>query len=454
MTKSSTDGSGGSGQALTDKMLADASACVAAAIAAVEPEGLVRRHVLGLGERTADWSAPTHIVAIGKGAPAMAKGAVRALQEMGCELPTGLILVPRGYPDEVVEGLTTVLGEHPVPGKGSVEGATAVRDLLIRLTSQARLLCLISGGGSALLTLPAEGLSLPDISITTGLLLEAGATIEELNTVRKHLDQLKGGQMALLAAGVVTTTLILSDVVGDPLDVIASGPLSPDPTTFGDALGILEAKGIMHRTPVAVVRRLESGQSGDIDETPGLGADCFQLVDQTVIGNGPVAAAAAGVEARSRGYNTFVLSTEQIGEAREVGKMLAGIAQDVLHQGQPVSAPACVITAGETTVTVTGKGRGGRNHELALGAAVALAGQVGVVVASAGTDGIDGSSSAAGATVHLGTIGAAKRLGLDPQAALKDNDTHTFFEALGDGIVTGPTGTNVGDIQVVLIRSE
>lgn len=465
-----------------EQIVAQAKACIASAIAAVEPEALVYEKVSELLVSPSPLASPsmspspTHVIAFGKAAPAMARGAVRAIAEANDrrrtddtsdlvhqgsgtgvgggplpEAPAGLVLVPKGYPDPETPGLKTMRGEHPVPGEGSLRGATALKDLLTSLGPNDRLLCLVSGGGSALLTLPSEPLTLADVQATTKALLGAGATIEELNTVRKHLDELKGGRMAKWAKGVPTDVLILSDVVGDPVSAIASGPFVGDPTTFGDARNILGRPHTEGDVPEAVLAFLDRGVHGEVPESPSPGDRCFQTVQTQVIGNGRVAAEGAERCARSLGYVTAILDTSLTGEAREVGGMLARLAREVRDVGHPFPPPACLITAGETTVTVKGSGRGGRNHELALGAALALDGAAGIVLVSAGTDGIDGSSPAAGAVVHPTTLAQARDRGLSAEEALRNNDTHTFFEALGDGLVTGSTGTNVGDVQVVLI---
>ena len=301
------------------------------------------------------------------------------------------------------------------------------------------------------MTLPPPGVSLRDVRDTTDLLLRAGATIDELNGVRKHLDQLKGGRLAEIAAPARILALILSDVLGDPPDVIASGPLSPDSTTFSDALATLDRHRIRERIPASALEYLEGGANGGVPESPVPGAPFFADVDVRIVGSNRVAARAALQEAERLGYRTSLLTISLSGEAREVGRWLAERGLELKEGRGPNALPACLIASGETTVEVRGTGRGGRNQELVLGAALALRGRGPLLVASMGTDGIDGASHAAGAFSDQTTITRAEVLGLDAEAALTANDSTPFFEALDDLIVTGPTGTNVMDIQVVLI---
>ncbi len=410
-------------------------------MAAVEPERLVRE-LLERQPAVLPGAGPVRLAAIGKAALAMARGAAAALGE---RLAGGIaVTVPSGG-GSAPPGVETVAGGHPVPDEGSVAGGRALVELARGLEPEEALLCLVSGGGSALVALPSEGVSLADLQATTDALLRAGATIGELNAVRKHLDRLKGGRLARAAAPAPVLALVLSDVVGDPLDVIASGPVSPDPTTFTEAWAVLERRGVLERVPAAVRDELARGARGEREESPKPGDPCFERVRVEIVGNNRLAAEAAVAEGARRGYAARLLTTTLTGEARHAGGALAALAL-------ALRPPSCLVAAGETTVTVTGSGRGGRNQELALGAALALDGRDGVLVASAGTDGIDGPTDAAGAVVDGATVARARELGLDPRRALADNDAYSFFRALGDLIVTGPTGTNVMDVQVVLVR--
>ena len=299
--------------------------------------------------------------------------------------------------------------------------------------------CLISGGGSALLTLPVPGMDLTDLQTLTGALLRSGATINEINAVRKHCSRIKGGNLARLAAPATLITLILSDVVGDPLDVIASGPTVPDPATVADAQAVLERYKVQTQKPVP------------FRETPKPGDPVFEQVQNVVVGSNRLAALAAVEKARQLGYRTLLLGTYVEGEAREVAKVAAALAKGLRAHDDPLPPPACIVWGGETTVTIRGKGKGGRNQELALAAALALEGWPGVLLMALATDGTDGPTDAAGAVITGETVARARSMGLDPWAALEANDSYTFFDKLGGLIRTGPTGTNVNDLLFVLV---
>jgi hydroxypyruvate reductase len=417
-------------------------------VRAVEPQGLVEEALGDLGDEVSG-ASEIHLAAAGKAAAAMARGARQAL---GPRLSGGVVIVPKGGEAGVPRGFEVYGGGHPVPDEEGVLGARAIHRLASDLGAGDLLLCLISGGGSALMTLPPEGVSLAEVRAATGSLLRSGAAIGELNGVRKHLDQLKGGRLARLAAPARVLALVLSDVVGDPLDVIASGPVSPDPSTFAEAVGVLRRRGVWDSAPPAVREHLTAGLEGAVAESPAAGDPCFERVEARIVGSNRLAAEAALAEAGRRGYGTLLLTTLLTGEAREVGRVLASVGLEVRRSGRPIAAPACLAAAGETTVTVAGAGRGGRNQEVALGAALALDGSDGVVVASLGTDGVDGPTDAAGAFASGATVRRARERGLDPVRALAGNDAYPFFRGLGDLIVTGPTGTNVMDVAVVMVR--
>lgn len=441
-----------------DRLREDALACIQAAIAAVEPEGLVRGF-LETHPELLDVEGSIHLAGIGKAGAAMARGAAGVL---GDRLGGGVLIVPAGQEEGAPGGLGVGLevfgGGHPVPNADGVRGAERILALADSLGEDDLLLCVVSGGGSALMTLPPTGISLDDLRASTKLLLQAGATIDELNAVRKHLDRLKGGRLAHAAAPARVLALVLSDVVGDPLDVIASGPVSPDPTTYGDALAVLDRYNLRAKVPAAVRDHLERGEQGEEPESPAPGDPIFDRVRAEIVGNNVLAAQAAQAEAEKRGYNTEILTTTLTGEAREVGRDLAAQAVQALRESDPVSPPACLIAAGETTVTVTGKGKGGRNQEVALGAAIALHDLLTqdeadhILIASIGTDGIDGPTDAAGALATGSTVQRATAKGRDARAALADNDAYPFFQATGDLIHTGPTGTNVMDTILLFAR--
>lgn len=442
-----------------DRLREDALACIHAAIAAVEPAGLVRSFLEAHPELL-EVEGEIRFAGIGKAGAAMARGAAGVL---GDGLAGGVLIVPAGQeegaPGGSGVGLEVFGGGHPVPNAEGVRGAERILALAEALTEDDLLLCVVSGGGSALMTLPPEGVSLDDLRRTTKLLLEAGATIDELNAVRKHLDRLKGGRLARAAAPARVLALVLSDVVGDPLDVIASGPVSPDPTTYADALTVLDRYGLRAKVPAPIREHLERGEHGDEAESPGPGDPAFDRVRAEIVGNNLLAAKAAAGEAEKRGYETKILTTTLTGEARDVGRDLAHQAVRVLREGTPVHTPACLIAAGETTVTVTGKGKGGRNQEVALGAAIALHDLLTederdhILIASAGTDGIDGPTDAAGALATGSTVTRAIAHGQDAAEALQNNDAYPYFQAIDDLIQTGPTGTNVMDLAVAMVRS-
>jgi hydroxypyruvate reductase len=429
-----------------ERLREDALSCLRTAIAAVEPEQLVYSHLLS-GEDPLQGVGQVHVAAIGKAAQAMARGAAAALGERSSG---GVVVMPPGISGPLPDRYRSIAGGHPVPHMGSVEAGRAVLELAEGLAADDLLLCLISGGGSALMTLPPKGVTLGDVQLTTEALLRAGATIGELNAVRKHLDRLKGGRLARAAMPARILALVLSDVVGDPLDVIASGPMSPDPTSFADAVEVIRRRDLWSELPEGARAQLEAGLRGEAEESPKQGDPCFERVRVRIIGNNRLAAGAALAKAEQLGYSGQLLTTELTGEASEVGRDLAR--QALRERAGSPPGPHCLVAAGETTVTVTGTGSGGRNQELALGAALALDGSEGILLASVGTDGIDGPTDAAGAFADDTTVARADARGIDPEAVLRANNTYAFFCALEDIIVTGRTGTNVMDLQVVLWR--
>jgi hydroxypyruvate reductase len=375
---------------------------------------------------------------------------------LGDRLGQGVVVTKHGHLDSLPfpAGVTALEAGHPVPDDDGVAAVAAIEALLGGSEEGDVVLALFSGGASALLPDPAEGLTLADLQAATALLLKSGAPIGELNAVRKHLARLKGGQLARRAQPATVAALILSDVVGDPLDVIASGPTAPDPTTFADAWAVLERRGLLAAVPAPVRRRLRDGVEGRLPDTPGPGDPLFSRVRNVLVGSNRLAAEAAVEEARALGYHPLLLSTFVEGEAREVAKVAVSLAKEVLASGRPVPPPACLVLGGETTVTVRGNGRGGRNQELALAAALALEGIEGVSIMALATDGTDGPTDSAGGVVDCETASAIRAAGIDPTAALASNDSYPALEAGGAMIRTGPTGTNVNDLLIVLVGSE
>lgn len=348
---------------------------------------------------------------------------------------------------------------HPVPDTAGQAGAERIADLLHGLSARDLVLVLISGGGSALLPLPASDISLVDYQTLTDLLLRSGAAITEINAVRKHCSRLQGGQLARLAAPARVAALILSDVVGTPLDVIASGPTVPDSSTFAQAWAVLEQYDLANRVPGSVRAHLQCGLAGKIPDTPKADDPLFARVNNIVIGDNASACRAAVAAAQRFGFHSALLTTFVQGEAREVARVVAGLAQGIAYGQSDFVMPACVVLGGETTVTVRGAGQGGRNQELALAAAIALDSfplppGVRVAVASLGTDGTDGPTDAAGGICTSDTLARARSLGLDAHAALARNDSYPFLAALDDLIFTGPTQTNVNDLILVFCWSD
>ncbi len=339
---------------------------------------------------------------------------------------------------------------HPVPDENGVAGVREIMRLLESAEDGTLVIALISGGGSALAPAPADGITLAEKQDVTRMLLNAGASIGELNTVRKHLSALKGGGMARLAHPARLHVLILSDVIGDRLDTIASGPAAPDSGTFGDALSICERRGILEKLPHAVRHRLLDGAAGKVPETAKTGDSYLDGAVNTIVGNNSMSVNAARDKARELGFNTLLLTTVLEGEASEAGTFLACLASEIQATGNPVPPPACIIAGGETTVTVTGDGKGGRNQELALSAAVRLSGMDNVALLSGGTDGTDGPTDAAGGIVDGETLARGAALKLDADDYLKRNDSYHYLDAVGGLVRTGPTGTNVMDIQILL----
>lgn len=417
----------------------DARSILDAAIAAVDPEALVRG-ALADGPPAPAPGGEVLLVAVGKAALAMARGAVDRLAVTPWQ---GIAVAPAGGGGRAPDGFAVHRAGHPLPDQEGLEGARAVQELVRRAGPDDRILLLLSGGGSALLTLPARDVSLDDVRWVTHRLQRAGADIRELNTVRKHLEVLKGGGLARIAVPAPLRVLVLSDVVGDHLDVIASGPASPDPSTFADAIEVLARRGLWDEVPAAVRAHLLYGREGDERETPKEGDPCFGGVEVRVVGNVSTALDAAAERAAALGYPPEIRAADVEGPARDVGARLA-------REALECDGPCCLLYGGETTVSVVGEGKGGRNQEVALAAALGID-RPGVIVLSAGTDGVDGPTDAAGAMATGLTTSRGEALGLDARAHLEGNDAYPFFEALGDLVVTGPTGTNVMDVMMVLV---
>ena len=414
-----------------------------AALAAADPADAVARH---LERRNFARFRHIYVIGAGKAGASMAQAAERVL---GRQITAGLINVKDGHVAKLRRIELNQCG-HPVPDERGAAGAARIAQIAADAGREDLVICLVSGGASALLPLPAEGITLEEKQATTRLLLASGATIHEINAVRKHISRIKGGQLARLAAPARVESLLLSDVIGDDLDVIGSGPTAPDASTFADAGAVLDRYAIRHRVPATVRNRIEQGERGEIPETPKPADPLFSRVRNTVIGGNRLALDAASRAARQLGYRTLILSSTIEGETREIARMHAAIAREIAAAGRPVRPPACIVTGGETTVTIKGDGLGGRNQEFTLAAALEIAGLDRVVVFSAGTDGTDGPTDAAGA------IADGQTLARKPEARLylDRNDSYHYFEPLGDLVITGPTNTNVMDVRLLLVGSQ
>lgn len=436
-------------------MRADALEIFLEGVRAVDPETAIQRALklendrLEILDKSYDLSLYDGIYVVG-GGKAGGKMA-RAIETiLGDRVNAGVVNVKYGYSVDLDLIKINEAG-HPLPDERGMRGTKEMMDLLSQTGERDLVLCLLSGGGSALMPSPAEGLSLQDKQQTTQLLLRCGATIQEINAVRKHLSQIKGGRMAELAYPSTLISLILSDVIGDELDVIASGPTVADESTFGDCLRALQKYGLNEKIPRAVRSFLEKAMRGDIEETPKPPNPVFLRVQNLIVGNNRLAVGAAKAKADELGYHSVILSSFVDGETREVAKVHAAIAKEILSTGNPVPKPACIISGGETTVTIRGQGAGGRNQEFALAAAMDIRGLPNVVVLSGGTDGTDGPTNAAGAIADGETVARAEEMGMDPERYLVENDSYNFFHRLSDLVVTGATLTNVMDLHLVLV---
>lgn len=425
-----------------------ARAIFEAALAASDPGPLVRRALsldgpqLVAGPRAIDLDRlrRTVVLGCGKASAAMAQAVEGVL---GDRIADGFVVVKDGYLAPT-RRIRVAQAGHPVPDERGQAAAARLLELARAAGAGDLVVLLISGGGSALTPAPVPPVTLEEKQAVTRLLLAAGATINELNAVRKHLSLLKGGQLARAAAPAMVLTLILSDVIGDPLDVIASGPTAADPTTFAEAHTVLTRRGVRPRAPASVLARLEAGIRGELEETPKPGDPLFERVTNLVIGNNALTVGAAAAEAGRLGFDADVLTRALEGEAREV-------ARDLVARARRLRPPACLIAGGETTVTVRGQGRGGRCQEFALAVALELRPDESLVALAAGTDGTDGPTDAAGALVDAGTVSRGRAAGLDPRECLDANDTYAFLRASGDLVIRGPTNTNLLDLYIVLL---
>ena len=426
--------------------------CLERAINAAEPKQLVEAKVkvennqLQVEGYLFDLGKFEHVYVVG-GGKAGDKMAQAIEEILGGHVTAGVVNVPYGAKQKT-QVIELNEASHPIPDEAGVKGTRRIVALAEQAEEDDLVICLISGGGSSLMPLPREGISLKDKQALTNELLKCGAAITEINTVRKHLSSFKGGWLAKKAYPATVLNLVLSDVMGDPLDSIASGPTVPDPSTFSDARKILKKYGLWLNAPVSIRKIISEGAKGLLEETPKPNDLVFEHVHNVIIGNNRTSSQAAFDCLRSKGLSTLLLAKMLEGEAKEVGKVLANLANEVCKSS--ISKSLGVVAGGETTVTVVGEGVGGRNQELVLSAAMKLEDSAGCVFASLSTDGVDGPTDAAGAIVDGATLKRARRLGLDPEKYLLNNDSYSFFLKLGDLIFTNATGTNVNDVSVIV----
>jgi len=419
---------------------------------AVDPYKAVSRHIGHVLSRyEKEKLNRLYVISFGKAAPSMARAVADGVENA---LTNGIVITKYNHTGKqrFADSIAVYEAGHPIPDENGVRATGEVLTMLKKADEDTFVVFLISGGGSALLTCPHEGILLVEKQEVTDLLLKAGADIQELNTVRKHISVVKGGRLAEIAYPAKMVSLILSDVIGDPLDVIASGPTSPDTSTYNDAMKVIQKYELTEKMPESVINILNKGVKGNIPETPKKGAPVFNGMDNIIIASNAIAVEAAKKAAERSGYKTTVISTELSGESSQVAKDLAKTALD-LKNSMKRDEKFCLIAGGETTVTVKGDGKGGRNTEIALAFGIEIKGQPGITFLSAGTDGTDGPTDAAGAIVTGQMFLDAFNQGLDPRDYLTRNDSYTFFKVTNGLVITGPTGTNVMDIQLILLEN-
>ncbi len=426
------------------------------ALEAVRPDEAVHRQVhlqggtLVAGPHRLDLGRFSRVLVLGLGKAAAAMGV--AVEEILQErLDGGLVVVPENIPDPGLRRLELLRAGHPLPDQRSLEAGRRALELADSVGADDLVLVLVSGGGSAVLEKPAGRFTLEHLQHTTQILLYCGAPIREVNTLRRHLSDLKGGRLMARLQPATVLTLVLSDVVGSPLDAVASGPTCADPSTWEDALRLVDARQLSRDLPNPVLWYLREGAEGLHPDTPKPGDPVFQTALYHIVGDNSVLARAALDEAGHLGYQARILTTWLDSEAREVAHFLASVAREIQSSGQPVGRPGCLVLSGEPRVTVTGRGKGGRCQELALAFAMACEGMDGVTLLAAGSDGRDGPTDAAGALVDAGTCVRARRRGLDPHRHLVENDSYCFFRDLGEVFRTGPTGTNTNDLVLLVV---
>ena len=425
------------------------------ALKAVQPGAAIKRYckfdgkTLFIGHRSYQLNQYKNLYVLGTGKATASMAA--AIEDMIDEKITGGIITVKFDYAVDLKHISLIEAGHPVPDENGIRGASAILNLAENVEEDDLVLCLISGGGSALLPFPYNGITLKDKQDIIKILLSCGATIHEINTIRKHISKIKGGRLAKAVYPATLVTLILSDVVGDDIDVIASGPTVPDSSSFYDCKNIFRRYDIIDKIPKNILNHIEYGISGEIDETPKPLDPVFERTYNLIIGSNAESLISAKEKAENLGYNVLILSSMIEGETRFIAQVHGAIAREIIKTGNPLPLPACILSGGETTVTISGNGLGGRNQEFALSASIDISGKKNIVILSAGTDGIDGPTDAAGAFSDTFTLKRAEKMGLDPYRFLSNNDSYHFFQSLGDLFITGPTNTNVMDLRIVLV---
>ncbi|MEM4970252.1 MAG: DUF4147 domain-containing protein [Sulfolobales archaeon] len=393
-----------------------------------------------------------YVAGFGKASAKMLKALTKAI---GDRIYGGAIIIPKGYSiaEEIPRGIEILVGEHPIPGRETIKSSERLLEILESAGRGDIVILLISGGGSSLFEIPIEEIEIEEVAELTKALLRSGATIEEINIVRKHISKVKGGRLGKLlrSRGAEIITLIMSDVIGDPIDIIASGPTAPDRSTYCDAQKILRKRLASHKIPENIWKTIEKGCRGELEETPKPGDKDLEEIVNIVIASSIDSLKEMKRKSIEKGYNTAILSNAIEGEAREVGKVFAGIARTIATLGEPLKPPAMILASGETTVEVRGSGIGGRNQELALSASTKLIECPGCIIASLGSDGIDGISPAAGGIGDWLVCRDAESIGIDIEKHLEENDSYTALSKLGRSIYTGYTGVNIGDLMVIAV---
>jgi hydroxypyruvate reductase len=440
---------------LLSQMHQDAKKVFRTGLQAVSPSKAIRRcchrknDQLFIGDQCynlLDYRRVT-VVGAGKATAAMAQVMEEFLDD---KIEKGLICVKYGH-GAALKKIRTIEAAHPIPDAAGMVASAEIMDMVSQAGEDELVMVLLSGGGSSLLPLPIQGITLEEKQVASNLLIGCGATIHEINSIRKHISAIKGGRLAQAAFPAQVAALMLSDVVGDDLDVIASGPTVPDASTYAQCIKIIDHYGIREQLPVSIVTHLSNGLDGVISETPKPSPKGWRHVHNQVVGSNKDAVAAAQAKAQVLGYHPLILSTCIEGETRTVAQVHTAIAREILKSANPLPAPVCLLSGGETTVTLKGDGLGGRNQEFALAAALDIAAQCHIVVLSGGTDGTDGPTDAAGAIADHTTVQRAAKMGLDCRRHLDNNDAYPLFKALDDLLITGPTQTNVMDLHIILV---